>query len=103
MDNTHSAENKTTSEWRKREMGALWKKEGKSQQFYSGMVKLNKGTDEEKEVRVVVFLNKMKSSEKAPDLIVYESTEQNAAFIDHKDLNKVAKEDHDSIPDSFID
>ena len=25
MDNTHSTENKTTSEWRKREMGALWK------------------------------------------------------------------------------
>ena len=93
MDNTHSTENKTTSEWRKREMGALWKK---SQQFYSGFVKLNRGTDEEKEVRVVIFLNKMKSSEKAPDLIVYESTEQNASFIEHK-------EDHDSIPDSFLD
>ena len=38
----------------------------------------------------------MKSSEKAPDLIVYESTEQNASFIEHK-------EDHDSIPDSFLD
>ena len=74
-DNTHSAETKTTSEWRKREMGALWKKDGKSQQFYSGFVKINKGTPEEKEVRVVIFLNKMKSSDNAPDLIVYESTE----------------------------
>lgn len=95
MDNTHSNENKTTSEWRKREMGALWRKEGKSQQFYSGFIKVNKGTDEEKEVRVVIFLNKMKNNEKAPDLIVYESTEQNASFISHD-------KDHDDIPDSFI-
>ena len=96
-DNTHSAETKTTSEWRKREMGALWKKDGKSQQFYSGFVKINKGTPEEKEVRVVIFLNKMKSSDNAPDLIVYESTEKNGAMIDHE-----AKA-HDDIPDSFIE
>ena len=100
MDNTHSTQNKSTSEWRKREMGALWKKEGKSQQFYSGFVKVNKDTDQEKEVRIVVFLNKMKSNEKAPDLIVYESTEANASFIDH---DQKQKEDHDAIPDSFLD
>jgi hypothetical protein len=97
MDNTHSTETKPTSEWRKREMGALWKKEGKSQQFYSGFLKINKDTDEEKEIRVVVFLNKMKSNEKSPDLIMYESTEQSSAtFISHDD-------DNDKIPDSFID
>ena len=96
MDNTHSTENKSTSEWRKREMGALWRKDGKSQQFYSGFLKLNKDTEEEKEIRVVIFLNKMKSSEKSPDLIVYESTEQKAEFIEHDDS-------HDKIPDSFID
>ena len=99
MDNTHSTETKSTSEWRKREMGALWRKDGKSQQFYSGFLKLNKDTDDEKEVRLVVFLNKMKSSEKSPDLIIYESTEQKAEFIKHEDESDA----HDKIPDSFID
>lgn len=92
MDNTHSTENKSTSEWRKRELGALWRKEGKTQQFYSGLIKLNKGSDEEKELNVVVFLNKMKSNEKAPDLIIYESSDNNSgSFIDH-----------DQIPDTFL-
>ena len=96
-DNTHSAETKTTSEWRKREMGALWKKDGKSQQFYSGFVKIDKGTPQEKEVRVVIFLNKMKSSDNAPDLIVYESTEKSGSMISHE------AKSHDDIPDSFIE
>ena len=92
MDNTHSNENKSTSEWRKRELGALWKRSGKTQQFYSGLLKLNKGTDQEKEVNIVVFLNKMKSSEKAPDLILYESVEQPTLI-----------EQSDDVPDSFLE
>lgn len=110
MDNTHSTENNSTSEWRKREMGALWTKTGKSQQFYSGFFKLNKGQPDEQEVKIVVFLNKMKSSEKAPDLIVYESTEQSASFISHDQKVLPPKEDkpslpsgHDDIPDSFLE
>lgn len=91
MDNTHSNENKSTSEWRKRELGALWKKVGKTQQFYSGNLKINKGTEQEKEINIVVFLNKMKSSEKAPDLIIYESVEQPTLI-----------EDND-VPDSFLE
>ena len=93
MDNTHSTESKSTSEWRKRELGALWKRSGKTQQFYSGNLKINKGTEDEKEVSIVVFLNKMKSSEKAPDLLMYESVEQPT-------LIEESKED---VPDSFLD
>jgi hypothetical protein len=92
MDNTHSNENGSTSEWRKRELGALWKKEGKSQQFYSGMVKLNKGTDQEKEIRLVIFVNKHKSSDRAPDLIIYEEKSEPVA----------SEKSHDEIPDSFL-
>lgn len=93
-DNTHSNENQSNSEWRKRELGALWKKNGKAQQFYSGFVKVNKGTPEEKEVRLVIFANKTKSSDRAPDLIVY---------ADSLDKAPKAQESHDDIPDSFID
>jgi len=86
-------QDKPESEWKKRELGALWKKEGKSQKFYSGYVKINKGTENEQEIPVVIFVNKMKSeNERAPDLLIYESK---------NDKQKVT--DHDSIPDSFIE
>jgi hypothetical protein len=104
MDNTKSNDNNSNSDWRKREMGALWKKEGKSQQYYSGFVKLDKGTDQEREVNIVVFLNKMKSNVKAPDLIVYEQTER-PSFINHDatDLENKTVEDHDAVPETFLD
>ena len=109
MDTTHSTDSKSQSDWRKREMGALWKKDGKTQQFYSGFIKLNKGTPEEKEHNIVVFLNKMKSSEKAPDLIVYESAEQ-PSFINDSAMSLTAdssstsnKDERDAIPDTFLD
>ena len=60
------------SDWKKRELGALWRREGKSQNYLSGVLKLGDfGT--EKEYRVVVFTNKGKAkNERAPDFIVYE-------------------------------
>lgn len=111
MDTTHSTDSKSQSDWRKREMGALWKKDGKTQQFYSGFLKLNKGTPEEKEHNIVVFLNKMKSSEKAPDLIIYESAEQ-PSFVnegamtlsaDTSDSSNSHEDERDAIPDTFLD
>ena len=110
MDTTHSTDSNSQSDWRKREMGALWKKDGKTQQFYSGFIKLNKGTPEEKEHNVVVFLNKMKNSEKAPDLIVYESAEQPSFINDNvmtleSDSNSASsnQDERDAIPDTFLD
>jgi hypothetical protein len=84
-------ENKTNSEWKNRELGALWKKDGKSQKFYSGFVKVNKDTSEEKEIPIVIFLNKLKKNPKAPDLIIYQSKEMGPST------------DHDQIPDSFLE
>ena len=100
MDNTHSTDSNSSSEWRQREMGALWKKEGKSQQFYSGFVKINKGTSNEKEVNVVVFLNKLKTNPKAPDLIVYEQSEQ-PSFINHEKESQAHSVDE--VPETFLD
>lgn len=68
-DNNNSA---SQSDWKKRELGALWRREGKNQNYLSGLLKFGEfGT--EREVRVVVFTNKGKAkNEKAPDFIVYE-------------------------------
>ena len=72
--NTESGQN-TNSDWWKRELGALWRREGRSQNYLSGHVKVGE-FGVEKEVRLVVFTNKYKSENpKAPDFIVYEATD----------------------------
>ncbi len=68
----------STSDWSKREMGALWRRQGKNQNYLSGYVKVGEfGT--EQEVRVVVFTNKgTAKNPKAPDFVVYESQDLQA-------------------------
>ena len=67
-----SEESKSNSDWKKRELGALWKREGKQQNFLSGLIKFGE-FGLEKELKVVVFTNKGKAkNERAPDFIIYE-------------------------------
>jgi len=61
------------SEWKKRERGALWKKEGKNQNYLTGVIKSLDGMGQEVKSKVIVFANKNKTSENAPDFIIYES------------------------------
>lgn len=64
---TATASTETESEWKKRELGALWLKQSKSgMKFYSGHVD---GT------KVIIFSNKNKANDRAPDLVVYKSEE----------------------------
>lgn len=77
-ENTQGTEGNNQSEWRKRECGALWKREGRSQNFLSGYVKVGE-FGVEKEVKLVVFTNKYKKeNERAPDFVVYESSDVNS-------------------------
>ena len=62
------------NEWKERELGALWRRSGKTQKYLSGFIKLGDEM-EQKEVRLIVFTNKYQSeNEKAPDFVIYEST-----------------------------
>ena len=61
------------SKWRSRELGALWKRQGRNQNYLTGKIKIGE-FGVEKEVKVVIFTNKNKDkNERAPDFIVYES------------------------------
>tara|TARA_R110002020_G_scaffold309790_2_gene525695 strand:- start:1413 stop:1742 length:330 start_codon:yes stop_codon:yes gene_type:complete len=61
------------SKWRSRELGALWKRQGRNQNYLTGKLKIGE-FGVEKEVQVVIFTNKNKDkNERAPDFIVYES------------------------------
>ncbi len=60
------------------EIGAIWKKEGKSQKFLAGNFDLKNLTDTQwaefqktKQIPVVIFTNKFKQNERHPDLRVY--------------------------------
>lgn len=70
MKNNETESNQ--NEWSKRDIGALWKKEGKNQKYLSGYVKLE-SSGSEKEVKVVVFANKNKNKDTAPDYRIYVS------------------------------
>ena len=65
-----STNNTTTknNEWREREVGALWMKQGATQDFMSGHCSVN-----DEKVELVVFKNKNKTSDRAPDYILYKS------------------------------
>ena len=68
-----SEENKKQpSKWQKREIGALWKNEGRNQKYLAGHVKMPDGSEQ----KVVIFSNKNRSSDKAPHFRVYKSEEQ---------------------------
>jgi uncharacterized protein (DUF736 family) len=68
-----NTKNDKQSDWAKRDIGALWKKEGQSQKYLSGYVKVDE-LGIEKELKIVVFSNKNKNNnEKAPDYRIYVS------------------------------
>jgi uncharacterized protein (DUF736 family) len=74
--------NQSTNEWSKRDIGALWKREGQSQKYLSGYVKVDE-LGIEKEVKIVVFSNKNKNNnEKAPDYRIYISKPADASKAD---------------------
>ena len=68
-----STDNKT--DWQKREVGALWKKESPTQKFFSGHVKID-DYGEEKLLKVVVFSNRHKSKDSHPDFRIYTVEDQ---------------------------
>ena len=75
------------SDWGKRELGALWRREGRNQNFLSGTLKIGE-FGVEKEIKIVVFTNKGKAkNERAPDFIVYED-QPREDFVSEKDLPK---------------
>ena len=62
------------SAWRRRELGALWVRDGKNQKYLSGHVSVETMPGVTEKVKVVVFTNKNKEkNERAPDYVVYRS------------------------------
>ena len=60
--------NKQQNERQKRELGALWVREGKSGKYFYGKI-----GEKDNQEEVVIFRNKNKNGDNHPDFIIYKS------------------------------
>jgi hypothetical protein len=83
------------SAWRRRELGALWVRDGKNQKYLSGHVSVETMPGVTEKVKVVVFTNKNKEkNERAPDYVVYRSedpTSESLEAVAEKAVEEVAE------------
>lgn len=66
-----TAPTQAQNDWEKREIGALWKREGKNQKYLSGHVKFSDEFGGERKLDVMIFANKSKKNENQPDFRIY--------------------------------
>jgi uncharacterized protein (DUF736 family) len=66
---TKMSETNNKTDWSKRELGALWKKKSATQTYLTGHLSFEDG----ERISVVVFSNKNKKNENAPDFRIYVS------------------------------
>ena len=62
------------SDWKEREVGALWKQEGKKSNYCTGYI-ISDELGNKVRQRVIMFANKNKSNDKSPDFIIYSSVD----------------------------
>ena len=60
-----------SSDWKKREVGALWKKESPTQKYFSGHIKVDDGMGGDDLLKVVIFKNNYKEKDNHPDFRIY--------------------------------
>ena len=64
------------NEWAKREIGALWLKQGSNQKYFSGHITVQDEMGVETKKQVFIFSNKHKKKDTHPDFRVYKSEPQ---------------------------
>lgn len=69
------------TDWKKNELGALWKREskGSGEKYLTGTLKLQETVQAGQEIQVIIFSNKTKKSENHPDFRVYISEKPGAS------------------------
>ena len=88
-----SEENK--NDWKSKELGALWARRGKNQNYFSGYVTVG-DLGFEKRIKIVGFKNNFKDSENQPDFRLYESEEKETSNT-NKTQPQVEGEDQEII------
>ena len=83
-------DNKNESNWTRREVGALWLKlsKDKSQKYMTGHIQ----TSLEGKIDIVVFSNKDKKTDKAPDFRVYLSEKKSETAVPNVPVKRDASQ-----------
>jgi uncharacterized protein (DUF736 family) len=95
-------EQNTKSDWSKREMGAFWTRESSKGKYLSGSIEIDE-LGVKKKIKVVMFPNRYKDSDKKPDYVLYLNKDKEVAPAD-QEQSKETKNDSkkDEIPDSLV-
>lgn len=103
---TNSNKNMTNdknAQWKEREVGVLWKRKNDKGSYCTGYLVVDELGQKVKR-RVIMFANRNKNKETAPDFIVYLSNEdngdENKATNQSKPVKAVAA-NNDDIPDDL--
>tara|TARA_Y100000592_G_scaffold18799_1_gene28742 strand:- start:2116 stop:2385 length:270 start_codon:yes stop_codon:yes gene_type:complete len=88
------SEKNNTNEWKSRELGALWARKGKNQNYFSGYVTVG-DLGFEKRIKIVGFKNNFKDNENQPDFRLYQSEAE--AEASESSNNQAEGEDQDLI------
>lgn len=100
MDNTSN----NNSEWRDRELGALWVRQGKGQKYLTGHLEIETMPGMTEKVKIVVFSNKGKSkNENAPDYVVYRSKPaEESPAVNVESSQPTSQEVSEEIPEALV-
>ena len=107
------SDNTQQTDWKERDIGALWQRQGRNQKYLSGHVRLKDSDGNVVEQRVIVFTNKHKSADNHPDFRVYQADEPNSnhaseseseSILDSVDTEEVlvAEGDTDTVADEVL-
>jgi len=79
------SDTKSNADWKKREVGALWKKESATQKYFSGHIKVDDGMGGDELLKVVIFKNNYKEKDNHPDFRVYTVDDTRSSSSDKED------------------
>lgn len=73
MPTTNNTNNGAKTDWKKNELGALWKRQskGSGEKYLTGTLKFQESVQAGQEIQVIIFSNKTKKADSHPDLRVY--------------------------------
>ena len=87
------SETNNKTDWSKRELGALWKKKSATQTYLTGHLSFEDG----ERINVVVFSNKNKKNENAPDFRIYVSATPVKKVVAKAPVKAVVQEEDEDI------
>lgn len=94
------AEEAPQNKWKERELGALWRRQGKTQTFLSGKIKITEG-GKERDIALVVFKNNYKETDRQPDFIIYEDKPREETVAAPVEADDILEGEVTEVPSGF--